>query len=130
LQGPPPSTAQPPPVPEADRLPPPPQAGATREEKDAAELALASCLFDAVRQYDDRRADVISVAVGIQRKCHDQFVRDVAIYTRGMDLETRQKTEEDVAPEELGLATSAVLHNRVVAAPPQNPTTEAAAPKQ
>jgi hypothetical protein len=125
---PPPAADAPPPVPAVDR-PPPPQASATREEKEAAELALASCLFDAVRQYDDRKSDLISVAVGIQPKCHDQFVRYVALYTRGMDLEMRQTTEEKVAPEELSLATSAVLHNRVVAGPPHKPTAEAAAHK-
>ena len=99
---------------------PSPQAAATKEEKDAAELALVSCLFDAVR-YDDRKSDLIGVAVGLQIKCHGQFVRYIATYTRGMDLETRQKTEDKVAREELSLATSAVLRNRVIASPPNGP---------
>jgi hypothetical protein len=99
---------------------PSPQAAATKEEKDAAELALVSCLFDAVR-YDDRKSDLIGVAVGLQIKCHGQFVRYIATYTRGMDLETRQKTEDKVAREELSLATSAVLRNRVIASSPNGP---------
>jgi hypothetical protein len=95
---------------------PSPQAATTKEEKSAAELALVSCLFEAVR-YDDRKSDLIGVAVGLQRKCHSQFVRYIATYTRGMDLETRQKTEDKVAREELSLATSTVLRNRIIARP-------------
>ena len=129
-----PQASQEPRPPPADPSPPPqvtapqasqkgtasPQAAATKEEKDAAELALVSCLFDAVR-YDDRKSDLIGVAVGLQIKCHGQFVRYIATYTRGMDLETRQKTEDKVAREELSLATSAVLRNRVIASPPNGP---------
>lgn len=109
-----------PPSPSQTDQSPSPQAAATKEEKDAAELALVSCLFDAVR-YDDRKSDLIGVAVGLQIKCHGQFVRYIATYTRGMDLETRQKTEDKVAREELSLATSAVLRNRVIASPPNGP---------
>jgi hypothetical protein len=106
-----------PPSPSQTGQSPSPLAAATKEEKDAAELALVSCLFDAVR-YDDRKSDLIGVAVGLQIKCHGQFVRYIATYTRGMDLETRRTTEDKVAREELSLATSAVVHNRVVPPPP------------
>jgi hypothetical protein len=109
-----------PPSPSQTGQSPSPLAAATKEEKDAAELALVSCLFDAVR-YDDRKSDLIGVAVGLQIKCHGQFVRYIATYTRGMDLETRQKTEDKVAREELSLATSAVLRNRVIASSPNGP---------
>jgi hypothetical protein len=109
-----------PPSPSQTGQSPSPLAAATKEEKDAAELALVSCLFEAVR-YDDRKSDLIGVAVGLQIKCHGQFVRYIATYTRGMDLETRQKTEDKVAREELSLATSAVLRNRVIASSPNGP---------
>jgi hypothetical protein len=109
-----------PPSPSQTGQSPSPLAAATKEEKDAAELALVSCLFDAVR-YDDRKSDLIGVAVGLQIKCHGQFVRYIATYTRGMDLETRQKTEDKVAREELSLATSTVLRNRIIARPLNGP---------
>jgi hypothetical protein len=100
--------------PQTVQTPPPPSADATQQDKDAAERALISCLFNAAKQNDDQTSDVMSVAVGIKSMCHSQFVRYVATYTRGMDPETRQMTEDKVAPEELGLAASAVLRNRVI----------------
>jgi hypothetical protein len=48
-------------------------------------------------------------------RCRDDFLRYVGTYTRGMDLETRETTKNEVAHEELGLAASAVFRNRIIA---------------
>jgi hypothetical protein len=92
-----------------------PQVTATNDEKDMAEIALTSCLTNAAKRHDDRRSDLISVAVDVRSRCRDDFLRYVGTYTRGMDLETRENTKNEVAHEELGLAASAVFRNRVIA---------------
>jgi hypothetical protein len=53
--------------------------------------------------------------VDVRSRCRDDFLRYVGTYTRGMDLETRENTKNEVAHEELGLAASAVFRNRVLA---------------
>jgi hypothetical protein len=92
-----------------------PQVITTNDEKDMAEIALTSCLANAAKRHDDRRTDLISVAVDVRSICRDDFLRYVGTYTRGMDLETRENTKNEVAHEELGLAASAVFRNRVIA---------------
>ena len=92
-----------------------PQVTATDDEKDMAETALTSCLANAAKRHDDRRSDLISVAVDVRSRCRDDFLRYVGTYTRGMDLEARENTKNEVVHEELGLAASAVFRNRVIA---------------
>ena len=92
-----------------------PQVTATNDEKDMAEIALTSCLAKAAKRHDDHRLDLISVAVAVRLRCRDDFLRYVGTYTRGMDLETRENTKNEVAHEELSLAASAVFRNRVIA---------------